>query len=126
LIGGDGDDALWGHGAHGETLDGGAGNDKLVAGGNGDILIGGLGNDWLHGGAGDDTFVFGSNRWGNDVVVNFDLGHDALDFRGPSLQYSDLHQSLSPSGLHTVIGYHGSWLTLANVTNVTATDFIFA
>jgi Ca2+-binding RTX toxin-like protein len=127
LIGGEGNDSLWSHGAHGGILDGGSGNDKLVAGKNGDILIGGTGRDWLHGGAGADTFVFNELNWGNDVVVGFESGKDVLDFRGSGLTMDDIREYDSPNGLHTLLAYNGNWITLDRVSTIDySTDFLFA
>jgi len=54
------------------TLDGGAGNDVLLAGRNDTTLLGGAGNDLLIGNAGDDTLNGGSGR---DILVGGG-GHD--------------------------------------------------
>jgi Ca2+-binding RTX toxin-like protein len=54
------------------TLDGGAGNDVLIAGRNDTTLLGGAGNDLLIGNAGDDTLNGGSGR---DILVGGG-GHD--------------------------------------------------
>ena len=54
------------------TLDGGAGNDALIAGRNDTTLLGGAGNDLLIGNAGDDTLNGGSGR---DILVGGG-GHD--------------------------------------------------
>ena len=54
------------------TLDGGAGNDVLIAGRNDTTLLGGAGNDLLIGNAGDDTLNGGS---GHDILVGGG-GHD--------------------------------------------------
>jgi len=75
------------------TIDGGAGNDHLIAaggqttllGGDGnDILIGGIGNDILDGGTGNDKLYggFGNDKLvggdGNDLLVG-GPGNDTLD-----------------------------------------------
>lgn len=57
LIGGAGDDVVYG---------GGAGGDWLVGGGGRDVLNGMGGGDWLLGGPGDDSFVIGD---AGDAVV---------------------------------------------------------
>jgi hypothetical protein len=86
LNGGTGNDLLVA-GSHGDTLVGNAGDDKLVGGagndhllgGSGDdTLFGGNGNDYLSGGAGNDAFVFGSNFTGNATIADFDHTHDQL------------------------------------------------
>ena len=61
LIGGSGNDVLYGDSASGtdagpNLLEAGTGNDTLFAGTYGDSLIAGLGNDALYGSIGNDTF----------------------------------------------------------------------
>jgi Ca2+-binding RTX toxin-like protein len=73
------------------TVDGGAGNDRLLGGNGNDVLLGGDGNDFVDGnqgsdvallGAGDDTFQWDPGD-GSDVVEGQD-GTDALAFDGNS------------------------------------------
>lgn len=70
------------------TIDGGAGNDKLTGGwnGTGDTLLGGagndeitglLGNDTLTGGAGADKFIFNAND-GTDTITDFSVIDDRI------------------------------------------------
>jgi Ca2+-binding RTX toxin-like protein len=97
LVGGDGDDLLSG-GADEDELDGGLGNDTLnggtgidrlqggggndkLNGGEGDDLItGGSGDDFMRGGEGADLFVFNAGETGSDVIADFVLGVDQLQF----------------------------------------------
>lgn len=58
-----------------ERMDGGAGNDHLMAGGGAATLLGGEGNDKLIGSRANDK-IFGGN--GNDVIFGFG-GNDLLD-----------------------------------------------
>lgn len=64
LNGGDGADALNTTSAAGiaVTLDGGSGNDRLVAREQADTLLGGTGNDTLDGGAGPDVLDGGADK----------------------------------------------------------------
>jgi hypothetical protein len=71
------------------TLDGGAGNDRLVGGKGAETLIGGAGNDTVDGnggadtallGAGDDTFVWNPGD-GSDIVEG-QAGTDRMVFNG--------------------------------------------
>ncbi|MEY2521629.1 MAG: hypothetical protein QOJ66_194, partial [Ilumatobacteraceae bacterium] len=57
------------------TLDGGAGNDLLIAGANDDVLIGGLGNDSLVANQGNDTLLAGAG----DDTLNGGPGTDFGD-----------------------------------------------
>ncbi|MBO9398568.1 CHRD domain-containing protein [Shimia sp. R9_2] len=52
------------------VIDGGAGNDVLIAGDGDNVIVGGLGNDFIEGGAGSDTVDFSDQ----DVAVKVDLG----------------------------------------------------
>jgi Ca2+-binding RTX toxin-like protein len=74
------------------TVDGGAGNDRLLGGNGNDLLLGGDGNDFVDGnqgsdvgflGAGDDTFQWDPGD-GSDVVEGQD-GSDALAFNGSNI-----------------------------------------
>ncbi|MEM1431225.1 MAG: calcium-binding protein [Pseudomonadota bacterium] len=61
-------------------LDGGAGHDTIVGGSGDDVIRGGEGSDLLTGGAGADTFVFFENDTGVDVITDFEVGVDTLQF----------------------------------------------
>ncbi|MNI72528.1 Poly(beta-D-mannuronate) C5 epimerase 7 [compost metagenome] len=81
LMGGAGNDILFGQGGN-DTLDGGKGNDMLLGGTGNDTLIGGQGNDMLIGGSGADTFVWKSGDIGSDVIKDFKVSEgDRLDLR---------------------------------------------
>jgi surface adhesion protein len=83
LIGGDGDDILFGQGGN-DTLEGGKGND---------ILIGGSGDDTLTGGAGADTFVWLKGDTGTDTITDFKHSE------GDKLDLSDLLQGATDNNL---------------------------
>jgi Ca2+-binding RTX toxin-like protein len=70
VIGGDGNDIIYGDNAN-NTLIGGAGDDVLNGGGGNDTLQGGLGNDALIGGAGNDTIDYSdaAHSGGVDVIL---------------------------------------------------------
>ncbi|MFD3213815.1 immunoglobulin-like domain-containing protein, partial [Pseudomonas sp. LR_7] len=81
IDGGKGNDILLG-GTGNDTLLGGEGNDILFGGAGNDTLIGGKGNDILTGGSGADSFVWKAGDLGNDVVKDFKLAEgDRLDLR---------------------------------------------
>ena len=83
LITAGGDDLLQG-GAGDDFLSGGTGEDTLEGGEGDDILFGGLGADELTGGAGADRFQYfagaESNSNNNDLITDFTVGEDTLDF----------------------------------------------
>ncbi|MGU9813765.1 beta strand repeat-containing protein, partial [Pseudomonas sp. LF052] len=81
LLGGAGDDILFGQGGN-DYLDGGKGNDILLGGTGDDTLIGGPGNDILIGGSGADTFVWKAGDLGNDVIKDFKASEgDRIDLK---------------------------------------------
>ncbi|MET1042798.1 MAG: peroxidase family protein [Microbacteriaceae bacterium] len=74
IRGGQGDDALWGHGGD-DRIEGGSGNDSIIGGAGDDVITdlfgldnikGGLGNDAINGGAGQDLLL---SSHGDDFVV---------------------------------------------------------
>ncbi|MFD6184377.1 calcium-binding protein [Streptomyces goshikiensis] len=74
LIGGSGDDNLYGGSAN-DTLEGGEGADFLSGGGGNDTLIGSSGRDRIFGGAGNDSI---EGRNGSDVI-DAGAGNDVVD-----------------------------------------------
>ena len=73
LVGGDGADALWGEGGN-DILKGAQEFNPHEAGGDQDVLDGGQGNDALYGGDGDDALSGGT---GGDVLYG-EAGNDRL------------------------------------------------
>jgi Ca2+-binding RTX toxin-like protein len=126
------------------TINGGQGNDLISAGGDNDVVIGGGGNDTLLGGSGSDHFVFATSRWSNisgvDVIADFQVGVDVLEFRSgggwgaPQSSVDGLDDlTFSQVGNDTVIsfGYHGESITLTGVNLAelhlhASTDFLFS
>ena len=80
LKGGGGADRLDG-GSGRDVLDGGAGADRLFGGSGSDRLNGGAGDDILRGNKGNDVFIFSAKKNGADVIADFGLGSDKLQFR---------------------------------------------
>ena len=103
LDGGSGNDTLNG-GSGADMLDGGSGNDSLVGGVGKDTLEGGSGNDKMRGGADTDidTFIF-AGGFGNDIIFDFDLERDELQFQGAG--FDDL--LIRQRGNDTVISVGG-------------------
>ncbi len=135
-----------------DVLAGGAGNDSIMGGAGDDTLIGGNGADLLKGNAGADVFVFGSALAGkDDRIADFhaDQG-DRIDLRGfgaipgtldldaftlidgPDFGHHAGELRLVITG-KTVIegdldgdGNADFAITLAHVTQLDATAFLFA
>ena len=69
-------------------LDGGAGDDRIVAGNGNDVVRGGGGRDIMTGGNGRDIFDFNSvqetgyGRAAPDVITDFRHGQDKIDLSG--------------------------------------------
>jgi Ca2+-binding RTX toxin-like protein len=114
LVGTDGTDLLLGT-AGNDVLLGLGGDDRLVGGVGDDTLDGGTGSDVLSGGHGADLFVFSAVdilasippagtteaqvllNLGHDVVLDFEVGVDHLQVRGPGdliAPFSQLSQLL--------------------------------
>ena len=116
----------------GNELHAGGANDLLVGQGGNDRLQGDGGNDVMVGGADSDTFVFyaGSDQ---DVILDFTVGVDHLEFGGVNFvdSLADLH--FFQSGANTIMTYDndpGAMTTLVgvDVQQLLAhaqTDFLF-
>jgi Ca2+-binding RTX toxin-like protein len=74
IDGGDGNDLLYGNGGS-DTMFGGAGNDKMYGSSSNDWMDGGDGDDWLYGESGHDVLLGGA---GNDTIDG-GSGNDILD-----------------------------------------------
>jgi hypothetical protein len=80
----------------GDLIDGDDGEDEIE---------GGTGNDTLIGGADADTFVFwsGNSSDGDDVIADFSVGTDRIEFHGSVDSIEELQ--FVQFGAHTFIGY---------------------
>ncbi len=150
LVGGDGDDQLYGNGGlyggagndvleawddidsvliggeGADTVSGSLGNDSLRGGDDVDTLFGNLGNDGLHGGAGADTFLFGRHDPSHDVIHDFSLGEDAINFL--QIAATDLSITIvGNSAVITIIPF-GTTIRVRGVTDIAVLeqDFVFA
>jgi len=72
LIGGDGDDELYGFNNRDNVIAGGEGNDTLIGSNGNDTLIAGPGNDVLRGGRGSDVYRFGPGEGFNTIEEGYD------------------------------------------------------
>jgi hypothetical protein len=105
LLGGAGNDILFGQGGN-DTLDGGKGNDILLGGTGDDTLIGGQGNDILIGGLGADTFVWKAGDIGHDIIKDFNHA------QGDKIDLSDLLKDVGNNDL-------SNYLQVTTTDNVT-------
>jgi Ca2+-binding RTX toxin-like protein len=121
-------------------VDGGDGNDTLIAsklgmdlrGGNGnDLLVSGVGKDTLTGGAGADTFYFKSG-FGHDTIKDFvaaGADHDVIQLdRAIFADYASVMAHAKTSGANVVITFDsGNDITLLSMklAALTAADFLF-
>jgi serralysin len=130
---GAGDDYILAHEGN-DSVSGGSGNDLIETNIGNDTLDGGTGNDTLRpgqgddemsGGTGNDTFVIGRD-WGDDVISDFSISADTLDFQGSGLDIADL--DITGSGGNTIISDGTNTLTLEGVNssdfNSAASDII--
>jgi Ca2+-binding RTX toxin-like protein len=104
LDGGGGDDTIIA-GSAALIMLGGAGDDTLIGGGAADRLTGGIGADQLTGGGGSDTFIFGlgdSVAGAADSISDFVGSSDILDLT-----------ALAPSVV-SIVDFGGSALVFAN------------
>lgn len=142
LYGGKGDDLLLAKGTVETDMTGDAGNDTLkgadgndwLDGGNGknrvyggagddfvfgrDSITGPNGSDTLTGGSGADTFYFNGGTGGADVITDFQLGTDVLQF--VNISAGSLHEKqvgndvrVTIDGLDTLLLKH---ITIAELT----------
>lgn len=127
LWGGDGDDYLSGLG-DADELFGGNGNDNLSGGGGNDKLFGGKGNDNLTGGRkSGDLFIFDEFDFGEDVITDFEVGKDVVDFRGSGLTASIAEIIQTEQGAMIAFDQAGSLLLLGvTVGSVGSSDFWFS
>ena len=124
LDGSGGDDVLWGGGGN-DTLTGGAGNDVLRGAAGNDLLIGGTGNDQLVGGTGADIFRYQATGWGYDQIFDFNQGEgDKINLAGAATSFGQL--TIYVVSGNTAVRLGGDRIDVYGVTNLTASDFLFA
>jgi len=100
-----------------DLLIGGEGDDVLFGQGGNDTLIGGMGDDLLIGGSGQDAFVWNAGDQGHDRILDFTLGGsegDVLDLR--DLLSGQTSDSLSDYLNFAVVDSGGLRSTLISVT----------
>jgi len=104
------------------------GNDTITGFNVADTITGGLGDDTLTGGAGDDLFVFESG-FGSDVVTDFAIGQDTIQFTDVFTDFDDMIAHAEQVGSNVVITDDNlDVLTLPNVSlaGLDHSDFVIA
>jgi Ca2+-binding RTX toxin-like protein len=100
------------------TLIGNNQDNVLDGGGANDTLNGRRGDDTLIGGQGEDTFVFDQNGFSDDqdVVEDFELGIDRLDFSNSNIgDLDEFFERATQVGADVVIDTGDGAITLINV-----------
>jgi len=101
------------------------GQDTLTGGPKGDMLVAGQGEQRMTGGGGDDLFVF-SDADSKVTVVDFQPGHDVLEFDlGEDLSFADA--VIEPKDGHAVVKLAGARTELLDVQpcQLKAENFLF-
>lgn len=117
LRGESGDDYLWG-GPGNDRLLGGNEDDYIWGGEGDDLLEGSAGNDILTGNNGIDTFVLNAGK-GVDVITDFELGLDVLEFYGG---ISSQQLAVSQIDTNTVIEFPNE--TFGILTGINSSELI--
>lgn len=126
VIGGAGDDYLWGNNAN-NSLTGGGGDDVLIGGGGVDQLDGKGGRDLLIGGDGADTL---NGRGGEDILIGgtttYDNSQASLQLIMNEWKRTDISYDRRVDHLRNGGGVNGTVrLTNATVLNDVAADLLF-
>ena len=101
-----------------ENAEGGSGDDQLIGNGFANVLNGGRGDDHLTGGGGADIFRFEAG-FGTDVIQDFRIGEDRLEFYGIDSGTAEL---VAGDTIITVAGEGTITLEDADVTDIMGTD----
>lgn len=128
LSGEEGNDLLVG-GAGRDELSGDEGDDVLRGGRGDDDLSGDEGNDRLFGGAGRDRFDFSDDRFGRDVVGDFQAGRDALVFDDDHYRsFAEIMGDARQKGDHVVIATRDGVVKLRDtqLSELSEGDFLFS
>ncbi len=103
-----------------------SGNDTISGSSWNDTIYGDSGNDTLSGSGGDDIFVFRASS-GQDIITDFSVGHDVLQFRdGVFADSAAAFAAASASGSNTIVTIDASTqVLLQNVAlaNLHVDDF---
>ena len=93
------------------------GNDIIKAGGGYDWIIGGSGDDTLEGGSGTDIFRFGTGKPGDDIITDFVIGEDVIEYFNDDgvIDLLSLNQTINENGNLVLSAPDGSTITLEGI-----------
>lgn len=120
ILGGGGDDVITGKGGH-DRLFGEDGNDSLRGGDGNDVLSGGAGYDSLEGGKGADHFLF-TNKSGTDVITDFDVFQDEIDFEGVTYKGAAINSLADAAAAAHYVGHHTTVFQFDNNATLIVTE----
>ncbi len=113
-----------------ENITGTAFDDVLRGDDQDNVIRGGAGNDTMSGGAGADTFVFFLQDTGVDVILDFELGVDRLQFAttDPDVTAETLLDQLTQAGDDVELFVNGKLITIEDtqVSDFDTSDFLIA
>ena len=110
----------------GATLDGGAGDDRLIGSAGNDILIGGTGADTMSGDGGNDVFQISRGQALGDTITDFMPGFDRLKFVG----FSSFATFTAIDATHWQVNYGTNLatheiITFTNAPSIQPSDVLF-
>jgi Ca2+-binding RTX toxin-like protein len=109
-------------------LTGSASGNWLLGGAGNDTINGEQGNDVLFGEGGADTFLFLAGS-GEDVVGDFNLAEDVIEFRAYFTSFAQVQGNFVQNGADGAIDLGGGNLVVLHgvtMANLTAANFVFA
>ncbi|MFK7837510.1 MAG: calcium-binding protein [Sulfitobacter sp.] len=113
-----------------ENVIGTASNDVITGNDQDNIIRGGAGNDIMSGGEGADTFVFFEADIGVDVILDFEVGVDRLQFvtEDPEVTTDNMLANMTQVGGDVELALNNKVITLEDtlVTDFVADDFLIA
>ncbi|MEM9010879.1 MAG: calcium-binding protein [Pseudomonadota bacterium] len=113
-----------------ENVTGTDANDVIRGDDQDNVIRGGAGNDVMSGGAGADTFVFFEDDIGVDVILDFEVNVDRLQFvtTDPGVTAGTLVDALSQAGDDVELSVNGKLITIedAQVGDFGADAFLIA
>ena len=113
-----------------ENVTGTAFDDTITGDEQDNVIRGGAGNDVMLGGEGADTFVFFEEDAGVDVILDFEVGVDRLQFftTDPDVTTENLLANLTQAGDDVELALNNKTITFDDVvvTDFDADDFLIA